>query len=64
MTKYDRRRHNKTRLMAHLILVTKYRKEYTNDDNVSFPTIKEIERRLRIAANKEVLTEEDSDYFD
>ena len=37
---------------------------YTNDDNVPFPTIKEIERRLRIVANKEVLTDDDCDYFD
>lgn len=37
---------------------------YTNDNNVSFPTIKEIERRLKIVANKEILTDEDADYFD
>lgn len=37
---------------------------YTSDDNVPFPTIKEIERRLKIVANKEVLTDNDVDYFD
>lgn len=37
---------------------------YTNDDSVSFPTIKEIERRLRIVAKKEILTDDDCDYFD
>ena len=37
---------------------------YTNDRNVPFPTIKEIERRLKIVANKEILTDEDADYFD
>lgn len=37
---------------------------YTSDDNVPFPTIKEIERRLKIVANKEILTDEDADYFD
>ena len=37
---------------------------YTNDDNVPFPTIEEIERRLKIVANKEVLTDEDADYND
>ena len=37
---------------------------YTNDDNVPFPTIKEIERRLKIVANKKILTDEDADYFD
>lgn len=36
---------------------------YTNDDNVSFPTIKEIERRLRIITKKENLEEKDSQYF-
>lgn len=38
---------------------------YSNDDkNISFPTIKEIERRLRIVGNKEILTDNDADYFD
>lgn len=37
---------------------------YTNDNNVPFPTIKEIDRRLKIVANKEILTDENADYFD
>ena len=37
---------------------------YTNDRNVPFPTIKEIERRLKIVANKQVLSEEDCSYYD
>lgn len=37
---------------------------YTNDRNVPFPTIKEIERRLKIVANKEILTDEDASYYD
>lgn len=37
---------------------------YTNDRKIKFPSIKEIERRLRIVANKEILSEEDADYFD
>lgn len=37
---------------------------YTNDRNVPFPTIKEIERRLRIVAGKKVLTDDDAKYFD
>ena len=37
---------------------------YTNDRKVSFPTIKEIERRLKIVANGKILTEEDAAYFD
>lgn len=37
---------------------------YTSDDNIPFPTINEIERRLKIVANKEILTDEDADYFD
>ncbi len=37
---------------------------YTNDRNVPFPTIKEIERRLRIVADKEILTDDDAAYFD
>ncbi len=37
---------------------------YTNDNSKKFPSIKEIERRLRIVADKEILTEEDAAYFD
>lgn len=37
---------------------------YTNDRSVPFPTIKEIERRLKVLAKKEALTEEDASYFD
>ena len=37
---------------------------YTNDDTVSFPTIKEIERRLKAVANQEILADENADYFD
>lgn len=37
---------------------------YTNDNNIPFPTAKEIERRLKVVANKEVLTDNDADYFD
>lgn len=37
---------------------------YTNDRRVPFPTTKEIERRLKIVANKEVLTDDDAKYFD
>ncbi len=37
---------------------------YTNDKSVPFPTIKEIERRLKIVANKEILTDEDASYYD
>lgn len=37
---------------------------YTNDRSVPFPTIKEIERRLKIVANKEILTDEDVSYHD
>lgn len=36
---------------------------YTNDRSVSFPTIKEIERRLKIVADKKILTD-DAEYFD
>lgn len=36
----------------------------SNDNKAPFPTIKEIERRLKIIANKEILTDEDADYFD
>lgn len=37
---------------------------YTNDRNVPFPTIKEIERRLKNVADKKILTDDDADYFD
>lgn len=37
---------------------------YSNDDDVRFPTIKEIERRLRIVAKQEELVDEDVSYFD
>lgn len=37
---------------------------YTNDRSVPFPTIKEIERRLKIVANKDVLIGEDASYYD
>lgn len=37
---------------------------YTNDRSIPFPTIKEIERRLKIVADKEILTDEDASYFD
>lgn len=37
---------------------------YTNDRSVSFPTIKEIERRLKIVADKKILTDDDAEYFD
>lgn len=37
---------------------------YTNDNSKKFPSVKEIERRLRIVADKEILTEEDAAYFD
>lgn len=37
---------------------------YTNDRSVPFPTINEIERRLKIAAKKEILTDEDASYYD
>lgn len=37
---------------------------YTNDRSVPFPTIKEIERRLKIVANKEILVDEDASYHD
>ena len=37
---------------------------YTNDRAVRFPSIKEIERRLKMVANKEIITDEDADYFD
>ena len=36
---------------------------YTNDRSVPFPTITEIERRLKNVAKKEILTEEDVDYY-
>lgn len=37
---------------------------YTNDDTESFPTIKEIEHRLKVIANQEILTDKNADYFD
>lgn len=37
---------------------------YTNDDTESFPTIKEIEHRLKVVANQEILTDKNADYFD
>jgi hypothetical protein len=37
---------------------------YTNDRSIPFPTIKEIERRLKIVADKEILTDEDASYYD
>ena len=37
---------------------------YTNDDTESFPTIKEIEHRLKVVANQEILTNKNADYFD
>ena len=37
---------------------------YTNDRKVPFPSIKEIVRRLKIVANKGILTDKDVDYFD
>lgn len=37
---------------------------YTNNDTESFPTIKEIEHRLRVVANQEILTDKNTNYFD
>lgn len=37
---------------------------YTNSRRVPFPTVKEIERRLKMVARKEVLTDEDARYLD
>ena len=37
---------------------------YTNDRNVPFPAIEEIERRLKIVASKEIVTDNDADYYD
>lgn len=37
---------------------------YADDRNVPFPTIKELERRLKIIANKDILTEDDASYYD
>lgn len=37
---------------------------YTNNDTESFPTIKEIEHRLRVVANQEILTDKNANYFD
>lgn len=37
---------------------------FCTDNNMQFPTIQEIERRLKQVANQEVLTDEDVAYFD
>ena len=37
---------------------------YTNDDTELFPTIKEIEHRLKVVANQEILTDKNAGYFD
>lgn len=37
---------------------------YTNDRKVPFPSVKEIKHRLKIVANRGVLTDKDADYFD
>ena len=37
---------------------------YTNDDTELFPTIKEIEHRLKVVANQEILTDKNANYFD
>lgn len=37
---------------------------YTNDDSETFPTIRELARRLKAVAAQEVLTDENADYFD
>lgn len=37
---------------------------YTNDRKIPFPSIREIERRLKIVADREILTDQDADYFD
>ncbi len=37
---------------------------YTNDRKVPFPSVKEIVRRLKIVANRGILTDKDADYFD
>ena len=37
---------------------------YTNNDTESFSTIKEIEHRLRVVANQEILTDKNVNYFD
>lgn len=37
---------------------------YANDTDVQFPGVKEIERRLSVVANREILTDKDSVYFD
>lgn len=36
----------------------------TDDTEIPFPTAKEIERRLKIVANKGILDDADADYFD
>jgi len=37
---------------------------YSDDRKVSFPAIKEIERRLKAVAREETLSDEDAAYFD
>lgn len=37
---------------------------YTANSNISFPSVAEIERRLRIVAEKKILNKKDSRYFD
>lgn len=37
---------------------------YTGDRKVPFPSIKEIERRLKLVADKETLSDKDACYFD
>lgn len=37
---------------------------YSDDRKISFPTIKEIERRLKEVAREEPLSEEDTAYYD
>lgn len=37
---------------------------YSDDRKILFPTIKEIERRLKVVAREEPLSDEDAAYFD
>lgn len=37
---------------------------YANERDVQFPGVKEIERRLSVVANREILADKDSVYFD
>lgn len=37
---------------------------YTNDRSIPFPTIEEIERRLKIVADKKMITDDDASYYD